>query len=222
MARINIPRSEYGILAELANIPEAAFSELVSGLQELEPMIKQLDFSSLLAQKTKTLKPADLKALLRTLFSLYGIMDARDKSAQEVADDLRETIQREKPDNFPSEKTEIFCGRIQKLLSVGGFVAVAAKAANVMGEQDRIFLSARVLSDIRPVFTNQPDSVSGAVVTHSLNIHYHQEGEHKDFYVGMAAQDLQALKKAIERAEKKSATLKSLVNKLEIRYFEAE
>jgi hypothetical protein len=222
MARINVPPSEYATLRDFAELPDSAFSEFVSGLTEIEPAIKQLDFSDVLAQKSKSVAPADLKAFLRTFFSLYRIMEVRGKSAEVVAADLKETIEREKPNNFPLQKVDVLRERVQKILSIGGAVSVVAKAANVLGEQERVFLSARVMSDIRPVFSDQPDSVSGAVVTHSLNIHYHEEGKHRDFFVALAANDLQELKKVIERAERKSATLKSLIEKLAIRYFETE
>ena len=149
-------------------------------------------------------------------------MDTRERTAPEVAADIKETIDRQQPQGFPLDKTDLVRQRIAKLLSVGGWLAVLAKAQNVRGDQERLFCAARILSDVRPVFGNTPDSISAAVVVHSLNITYHQDGEHKDFYVALDTNDLRNLKKTVERAEKKHETLKSLIQKSTIRYFDGE
>ena len=222
MARINIPKSEYRVLQDLAELPDASFCQFLSGLAEIEPSIHELDFSALLVQKVPTISPPDLKAFLRTLLPLYRMMDTRERTAPEVAADIKETIDRQQPQGFPLDKTDLVRQRIAKLLSVGGWLAVLAKAQNVRGDQERLFCAARILSDVRPVFGNTPDSISAAVVVHSLNITYHQDGEHKDFYVALDTNDLRNLKKTVERAEKKHETLKSLIQKSTIRYFDGE
>src|SRR5204863_1722201 len=129
-----------------------------------------IDIAELVSKKVTSINADDQKAFLRTILSLYQMMDAKLKTAQEVSDDIKETIEHEEPQGFPMTKLGILAERMPKLLSVGGLIAVAAKAIGVMMEQHRIFCGARILSDVRHVFATSPDSVSAAMLVHSLNI----------------------------------------------------
>lgn len=218
MARINIPRSEYGVLRDVATLPEASFSELLNGLREVEPKINQLDVAALLTNKVPSISAVNLRASLRTVFSLYRMMDAKSRSAKDLASDIQETIDYEKPQAFPIDKVGILAERMQQLLSIGGLISIAAKAMSLLIEQERIFCDARILSDIRPVFGASLDSASAALLTHTLNINFHQAGDHKEFYVALTTTELQTLKKTIERAEKKSEALKAFVQRSGVKF----
>ena len=194
----------------------------LKGLTAIEPNINHVEPSAILAPQVQIIQPDNLKAFLRTVFALYRMMDARESVPQVIADGIKETIESEKPKNFPLEKLDVLRNRLQKILSIGGMLHVVAKARGIIPDQERIFCGSKVLSDIRPVFPSDPSSISAAAIIHSLNISYHQNGRHKDFYVALATPDLAKLKKEIERAEKKAITMKSFVEKANIRFFEGE
>jgi isocitrate dehydrogenase kinase/phosphatase len=110
-----------------------------------------------------------------------------------------------------------FKENLLELLKVEGSLAVASKAMNVVTEQERIFSHARILSDIRSIFKDDPEANPSAVaIIHTLRIHYHQSGDLKSFFVAMDDQDLRKLKDAIDRAQKKSATLRSVAKSADI------
>jgi len=222
MARINIPKSEYGVLRDLAELPDASFASLFNGLSEISPNVNKLDFSSALAPKLPTIDPLDLKAFLRTIFSLYRMLDVKGRTPQTLTKEVKETIDQERITNFPQEKSEKLRERLERLLSIAGGLTIIAKARSVIGDQDKAFCGVRILSDIRPVFTVDPNSISAASVVHFLNLHYHQDAEHKEFYVALSNLDLELLKKEIERAEKKAAAMKAVVERADIRYLEGE
>ncbi|SRR6266404_2568437 len=213
MARINIPRSEFRVLKDIAQLSETSFAEFLNALVEIEPTVNQIDIAGLLLNRVTSINAADVKAFLRTILSLYQMMDAKQRTAQEIAGDIKETIEHEEPQGFPMAKIGVLAERIQQMLAIGGLIAIAAKAINVMLEQHRIFCGARILSDIRHVFTASAESASAALLVHSLNISFHQGGQHKEFYVALTTNELQTLKKAVERAEKKTESLKALVER---------
>jgi hypothetical protein len=222
MARISIPNSEYSILRELAELPEDSFTSLVTGLSEIAPEVHQLDLIPLLTRRVPTIDASDLKAFLRTLFSLYRMLGSKGRTPGDLADAVRETIQQEKPRNFPTEKLQTLGERLVKLLTIGRGIAIVAKARNVISDQASIFCGARFLSDVRPVFTDDPETISAASVVHSLNLQYHEHGGHKEFFVALSNPDLQLLKREIERAEKKAAAMKSMIEKAGMVYLEGE
>ena len=217
MARINIPRSEFAVLASLAGLPESSFSEFVGGLRAIEPSVSQFDLSPPLAKNVTSINQSELKSFLSTLFSLYRLSDSKERTPKELSSDIKEAIQREKPQGFTPENTTLLVSRLEELLNVGGMVATAAKAVDVASEQARLFCGARIISDIRPVFSDSPNSISAAIITHSLNISFHEGGKHQECYVALTTNELKTLKKVVERAEIKSESLKQFVQRSGIR-----
>lgn len=211
MARINIPRSEYEVLRQIADLPQDSFSEFVNALRSAEP--KDLDLSGQLSKKITRIKPTDLKSFSRTIFALYRLREANERTPEDLARDVQEAIERDKPQGFSAEFVSRLVARLSEILSIGGCVAMTAKATDVIGEQERIFCGARILSDMRPVFPDSPGSISAAVITHMLKISFHKSGDHRDFYVMLTPGELKTLKKVIERAEKKSESLKLFIEK---------
>ena len=183
MGRLNIPRSEVAVLRDLAELSDDSFSEFLKGLTAVEPEVSQIDISELVSKRVPSINRSTMQGFLGTLFSVYRIMGSQERSAHEVAADVSETIERNKPKDLPTTKKELLQDRLEKLLSVGGSIAVVAKAISVMMEQDRTFCGARILSDMRPVFSESPDEVTATVLMHSLNITFHQEGEHREIYL---------------------------------------
>lgn len=99
--------------------------------------------------------------------------------------------------------------RLKSLFSAG-HVALAAKAASLMYEYDNVYTSAKILSDVRPIFNGDLSSIDAGLIIHTLRIHYHtDQATHKDFYVAMDNQDLDQLIDVLTRAKLKAEKLRS-------------
>jgi hypothetical protein len=223
MAKLKIPSEEYAVLKKLAELPEETFSSFLSALQDIEPKIVELDLSrlsKLVTEKVASIPAVDAKAFIRTLSALSAIKDSRARPVDDIIGDLQETIESDKAKEFPSDKMDALGKRLTTFLKASSGISLVAKAISVIHGQDRIYCGAKILSDLRPIFRTSPDEVSAAVVIHTLNISYHQDGEHKEFYAAMSPSELGNLKEVIERAEKKSRALKAYVQRSGIRYLE--
>ena len=223
MAKLKIPTEEYSVLKRLAELSEDAFASFVTTLQELEPKIVEMDLARLsksVAEKVTAIPATEARAFMRTLAGLIVLRDSGRRTVDELVADLSETLDSDKSKEFPLEKTTILTQRIAHFLKASSGISLFAKAMSVIHEQDRIYCGAKILSDLRPIFQNTPEEVSAAVVIHTLNISYHQDGEHKEFYAAMTPSEIGKLKEVIERAEKKSRALKAYVLKSGIRYLE--
>jgi hypothetical protein len=220
MATLKIPESDFSVLRKIAELDEPVFLDLVKAIGETDPSLLQSDFSGGLASKVSGIKHSDLKSILKIISALYSIMENRKKLPEDLTTDLVETIDIEKPRNFPVEKAGVLKTRVQKLLSFDKIIGLASKAMDVMTDQDHIFCGLKVLSDIRPVFQNSPDSISAAMVIHNMRIAYHQDGKHTEFSVAMNPEDIRKTIEVLERAEKKSKALKSFIQKSGVAYFE--
>ena len=109
---------------------------------------------------------------------------------------------------------------MEKLLSVDRAIAITAKARAVAAEQHNVFCGVKIYSDIRPIFSAAADSIPGALVLHNLKIRYHQSGEQKEIYFALENSELNDLRMAVERAEKKAKQLRAVIAKSGIDYLE--
>src|ERR1035438_229170 len=150
--------------------------------------------------------------------------DRRGIDSQEFADEISKSVlaSASKDFDFSPEKGRILNSRLQKLLSFDKTLAVTSKAYDVLTEHAHTFCRARIISDIRPVFTNTVESANGAVIIHNLQIGFHEggDGEHKEFYVALDTDDIQALKEVVIRAEKKTIALRSILKSSSVPYLE--
>jgi NhaP-type Na+/H+ and K+/H+ antiporter len=208
----------------ILELGEPQFNALVSALSKTKPTLLRGQFSKEISNKVKNLQADELHEILRVLYVLYSMKQRAEISAQELAEDVSKSCVESSSDKiqFPKEKAKALIARLKQLLSFEKTVAVTTKAFDVMTEHKYIFCSARIMSDIRPVFTNHPESASAAVIIHNLQIGFHEGGtkEHKEFYVALDTDDIQALKEVINRAERKTIALQTIIKSSKLPYLE--
>ncbi|HEX3717713.1 MAG TPA: hypothetical protein VH595_07070 [Verrucomicrobiae bacterium] len=220
MPQFKIPSSEYRVYKSIALLDDKSFENLLNGIEEIGPTVTHLNFASALHERVPSVSIEITRQLVRTVSSLHRLMSSIGRTAQGLTSDVRLTIESEEPRGFPMDKLSVFIDRLSQLLNVGGGMGLIGKTINVMSDQDKVFCGVRILSDMRPVFSESATSIDAGVIIHTLNLYYHHEGRHHDIYVAMNGDDLQKLKKSIERAEKKHALLKSYIQKSGVRFFE--
>jgi hypothetical protein len=225
MATLKIPSGHRIPLKKLAELKSDQFESLKAALRTAEPSMSKAQFAKNVAQLTPSVPDVDVQQIVGMVCSIYPAKEAREKSADEIAADIRETLNTSQP--IPgispnSPLVETIATRMRDLLAIDGPVGLTSKAFDVATEHERFCCGTRIYSDIRPIFSPSADTILGSVIIHNLNISYHQDGTHKDFYVALDNDDIQALKKLIERAEKKTAQLKSVIQASKIPYLDVK
>jgi len=216
---IQIPSREFPTLLSIASLPDADADGLIRGLRETQFRSTRAEYSSELAQAVPSIPKPMLSRILGTLFALYYLKESRNKP-EELAAEINDAISASPTyrNQFDDSKKAKLKSRIVDLLSLDASPwALLYKASDVLSEEHRKFCDTRILSDLRPVFADSDESIKAAVVVHNLKISYHQDGDHKSFYVAMDDDDLKTLKKIIERAERKSVALKSMMGASNVR-----
>jgi len=218
MAPINIPEEALPDLKRIAGLGTEDFESFLSTIQETTPALNSGQFAEKIEARVRFLKPDELRSALKTVFVLHSIKERAGVASGQLAEDVGSSAAEDKPGDFPADTRELLAKRLKQLLDLDKPLGVTAKALDVMTEHDRVFCGARILSDIRPVFAANPESAESAVIIHNLQIGFHQGGEHKEFYVALDTNDVKELKKVIERAEKKTTALQSILNKANVFY----
>lgn len=89
-------------------------------------------------------------------------------------------------------------------------MGTAAKAGYILTQHERIFVGARILTDLRPIFhQNVSEKPGAAVIIHMLKIM--QRDNHKNYqdqYFALDSNDIRSLKALIDRALKKEESLR--------------
>ncbi len=110
----------------------------------------------------------------------------------------------------PIEAREGFQDILARLLQVES-IRLATKAYGLRYDHERWFCDVKMITDLRPVFSDVHQKPTSMIVGHTLKLGYHEYGEHKEFYIALDGSDVAALKKALERAEDKESSLRTLI-----------
>jgi hypothetical protein len=170
-------------------------------------------------RSVSTINADEFKQIAEALAGLYSVKSIRDVSVEEFVEDVCDAMEAlpEEQLKLPHSEREQFKGKLNALLSAD-FFSVVAKAFDLATEDERTFCSARVLTDLRPVFgLRVEDGPRAMVVVHLLKLTYHEgTDKHQQFYVALDDGDLKTLRKLIDRAEAKAATLTSAVKDIRL------
>ncbi len=208
---LNIDPSDREGIVVAKRLAPAVVSRLVDALNEAPPVSNPDEMAERLTEYLSGISKERLVALLRTLYTLYFIRDLSGVSLSRFLDDLIEAAskdQRLKSDDLP-----VLRDTLEKLLNIKPLLIVA-KAARLQRDGERLYCTSKVLSDIRPVFNDNPSSApAGAVITHTLKVAYHEGPIHRDVQIVLDSDDLADLEKVIHRAQLKDKSLRAFLKR---------
>jgi len=222
MASLNISPAAYPALEKIANLSDSDYSALLKAIGETEAALTPEKCAANLSKKVAGIKLSDLSSIVAGLLALYRGKDSgKDSSSLEFSEAVISAITTSPyASNFPKEKLSILKKRTEELFLVEGTLPITAKALEVMTQHEHVFLEAKILSDLRPIFDNTGEKAEAAVVIHNLQLRYRGDGEIKLFYFALDNDDLKKLKDIIERAERKTVALKSIAQSSKLAYLE--
>lgn len=210
--QLEIPAAHRPALAKLAGLSAEQRRSFLQGLREAPPALLLADLAGRL-EPAVGLEKTELLPIMTMLASMYESRRHGKEDVSEFAQLVVEAAQRTKEVN-PDDWDE-FRKIIEQLLSCDNSLGVTAKAVGVMSDHERVYCRSRVLTDIRPVFTNEAARGPAAItIIHTLRISFHAATGDTDteaFYVALDTVDLGDLKKQIDRALEKERSIRQLL-----------
>ena len=98
---------------------------------------------------------------------------------------------------------------------------LSAKAIYLLLEQDKVYTSARILTDLRPVFGGAKiSSPKAAVILHTLKLEFSENGNESSFHIALDTLDIKNLIEVLTRAKAKELELKTHIEKSGLKYIE--
>lgn len=217
MAAFGIPgpyREPLTALAQMSDAQSRRLIETIAGLPAFSSV-------SMIQDATKTVlgeaaAPGD-KQLVLPFLALRGQL--RQMTQEAIAERLSQS-----PDlDLDDSERKMLQSRAVAILHSEA-ISTTAVAADLQTQNARNYQSARIVTDLRPVF---PDHVEqepvGAVIVETLQIQtWARDGSAELIFVSMDEADLTQLKSIVDRALKKTQTLKAFIDKKGLSYFELE
>jgi hypothetical protein len=204
---IRIPPRYIDSLRALRDLPEEGAERLFSALELGTPVATQSKLLASLADKLPEFDPDKASSLLDALLSLNAFRTSHSypmddvAKAVSVAEGLRE-------DGVDSAQ---FAQRLAKVLGTAT-LTLTAKAIDVSAADERIYHSCRIVTDVRPIFGDDPNEPPvSAVVVHSLQATYYKDNRIESFHVALDDDDLTKLKEVVDRASSKAASLRAFL-----------
>ena len=179
-----------------------AFVELIQVIPQMPinlSLAKALEDTSLPQHVSRE----ELLDAIQLVFSGNSLVEARGITTLTVVKELAEDAEVENPSRFESRLNQLFSFEsLQKW----------AKALSLIRDQPKIFTDCRIISDVRPIYTDDPDKEPGAyVLFHTLKLSYSEDFDRKDVYFSLDSADLKIISDVISRAiKKRNSTTASL------------
>jgi hypothetical protein len=150
--------------------------------------------------------------ILRPLLALHAIIRQRQVTADDVVDAVRHCIETSAP---PWTLAELEKWRLVeppfKELLKSPVVRLVSNTLDLMYEYANLLQSSRIVTDIRPVFSDAGDRIDGCVISHTLRLRYDStEGDH-GISIAMDEGDIRELARQCNRALDKAQTAQSLM-----------
>jgi hypothetical protein len=220
MASLKAVERHRGGIIKLGKLPEEVWQLLVESLQNTPISLDPDEYAVAAVVALKDIPPDDATEVAQALTTLCGGRAVRSvDSTADFVDDILETVEEGSTEKI---EVEILRDRLTQILDIESMV-VSSRAASIMFEHGHLFATAKVLSDVRPVFgLNIEEAPKTAIIFHNLSIHYFQDGQHKEFFVVLDTDEVESLIETLERAVTKAETLKSMLSAANIPYIETE
>lgn len=149
-----------------------------------------------------------LKPVADTLLTLYRVRAINDIPLDEFIDGITEAMKDvESNQRITGDESDKLRRNLIALLGADS-LSLVSKVKYLQASDERNFCSARIVTDMRPVFGSPISQGPRAwVVVHTLDLGYHRYGKHDEIQVGLDEDDLHTLKDVVDRAIEKAKAL---------------
>ncbi len=210
-----IPKRQIEAIGKLLKYNNANLNLLVEIVRDSPPALTAKNLADKFADTTRVPK-REAVDVVQTIVATYATRIGRQFSIEKFLEEFCESIQaselkptKEEMVNFRKFLTEI--------LNLKGNIEITSKAWDILLGNERNFIEAKIFTDLRPVFRENPaEPPAGAVIVHTLKIEYSKDNDRKEVFISLDSSDLQKLKKVVERAGIKEASLLSLVSQTKL------
>ena len=212
---LRVPDKQIDHIKKFLELPDDKIEGFLDALAKAGPQFNYYDLSEEVSVRLEISRHL-IEGIVQVLASLYRTRDGQNTPIETFLDQ-EVYVALKKAETFSEKKADAEWAKLRKFfieaLSLERTVGTAAKAGYILTQHERIFVGARILTDVRPIFhLNVSEKPESAVIVHMLRIAQRDNyGNQADQYFALDSNDIRDLKALIDRALEKEETLKGLM-----------
>lgn len=209
--QLEIPPEDRKAIATVKTLNPSVLEKFISALKTAKPVANPHEMAQQIAGRLPAVPQNTLLRVLEMLYTLYFIRDLSGVRPATFLDDLMDGVTRGSEPRLTNNDISKLRLMLERLLNIETLKTVA-KASRLQRDGERLYCAAKILSDIRPVFKDDPSAnPAGAVITHTLKVGYHEGRDHMETQIVLDSDDLDKLADIVHRAQLKDKTLRSFL-----------
>ncbi len=216
LPRIPIPLDAYEALATIVELGVdrverlAALVSAKRGVVQLPKMTEIPEWANELGVSSGALAKAIFDAIipanslrLESGLTQDEFVEVFTRSVEDCAKRAGATWKKEYSEAWPK-----VAAALAPMFAPDNFFSNAIKAAQLAVNQSAIFLDAKMLTELRPIYDEAADTIQTLLMTNTLVLTYSQDGHQRMLHLTMDSDDLRKMASVLDRAEKKNAVAK--------------
>jgi hypothetical protein len=222
MAELQIPANQTRALQAFVQLSTDLSKTLISALNEARPALTPARLARQVAKQVNIPLP-EIREILQLIGSLLIAAGASKKSKEFLASSVAKTLSEEKllGKELAEDEIEAFKNKLLNFMSLR-VLEITAKATDVMLQHKNVFVDARVLTDLRPVFAEDDLSPVAGLVIHNLEIQTYTDSSPVSYFFALDSSDIRKLQTVIERSIHKEQAMRTTIDRSGLFYLETE
>lgn len=211
MARIYVTdrvRNGFNVLALLTN---EEFATFVDASVHATPRLTMSGFREEVRAALPQYTAEQVEDLVFAILGLQNSADDEGLSKSEFTERVMDGLYAPETQH-PVLSQDQLRQRLETVLALDP-VWLSSRAAAIQSENQRIYLNARVVTDLRPLFSDAEVPIAmAAVVVHSLVMKYLEDDEEREFHIALDPADVRSLAGVLSRASIKHEQLAPILS----------
>jgi len=215
--KLAIPKAQRESFKQFISLPDDKWGSLLHALEAAGPAVSAGTLAKQVSSEVD-LGADRVRQMIVVAGSLYVTRDQRGANVEEFGEAVvEEAVEEGLVSRDDSAATSKIRARIAQVLSLDRSLGVSAKATQLLFSHKNPLLTARIFTDIRPIFTGDENPTPrAAVVVHTLELVTNTDGRQLSHYIALDSTDLKTLKRVVDRAIHKESSLKTIMASLPV------
>lgn len=220
MPRLSIPATQHSGFRALLGLTPEQMTDLQSALQNAPLRLYQFQLAEAVADLTSSIDKDVVSEIVEVLWGVEFLRVSFDAPRDAFLDDIIEAAAY--ADLGGKEALHKLKPQLGVLLQSHA-LATAAKARALLTDGNS-YCSARILTDVRPVFGETVEEEPRAtLIVHHLTLSYHTGGSDRaDTIISLESSDIDDLMEILERAKEKERRLRAVLDRAGMSLLDSE
>lgn len=209
---LKIPESQRENFKFFLNLPDVVRSEFIEAIQNAPMGLSNSTLFDYIRDNVKKLSNEKIGKLLSIYENLSDAKDDLGYNDDEFIHDLSNALKDTgDPELVPTDESlSIFKSLFNSEININ----TSRKIHNELLENEKNYITAKILTDIRPVFDKE--QLIGSTIISKLKVTYSENDEEKNVFFSLDEQDLSDLIEILKKAQEQNLYLKESFGNLKI------